>query len=151
MTIELLQKAMISAMKDGRKSEKSAISGYIAAIKTSAINKGCRDNITEEFVNAELIKIKKSVQEQIDTCPATRPDLLEKYKEEYEIIKTYAPELIDTISEIHAILDEQYDGPITKKDLMKWLNANYRGRMDMSIASRVVDGMVRGAQPSSLC
>ena len=151
MTIEMLQKAMIDAMKDGRKSEKTALSGYIATIKTSAINKGCRDNITEEFVNAELIKIKKSVKEQIDTCPSDRTDLMEKYLAEYEVIKAYAPDLINTLADIHAILDEQYDGPITKKDLMKWLNANYRGRMDMSVASRVVDGMIAGGQPSTIC
>ena len=77
MTIETLQSEMITAMKNKNMSRKTAISGYIAAIKKAAIDKGCRDNIDEKFVNTELIKIQKSVKEQVDTCPETRPDLLE--------------------------------------------------------------------------
>ena len=66
MTIEKLQSEMIAAMKSGDKERKTAISNYIAAIKKAAIDKGCRDNITEEFVNAELLKAKKQAQESID-------------------------------------------------------------------------------------
>ena len=150
MTIEILQSEMIAAMKSKDMPRKTAISGYIAAIKKAAIDKGCRDNISEEFVNTELIKIKKSVQEQVDTCPETRPDLLEKYKAELEIIKEFAPQLINSIVDIHDLIDKEYEGTITKKDLMKWLNTNYRGKMDMKIAAQVVDSLMKGAQPSSL-
>lgn len=139
MTIETLQSEMIAAMKNKNMSRKTAISGYIAAIKKAAIDKGCRDNISEEFVNAELIKIKKSVQEQVDTCPETRLDLIEKYRAELEIINEFAPALISDPNRIIEILRDDYEGPIDKKNLMKFLNANFRGRMDMKIAARVVD------------
>ena len=144
MTIEKLQSEMIAAMKNKDMPRKTAISGYIAAIKKAAIDKGCRDSITEEFVNAELIKIKKSVKEQVDTCPATRSDLLEKYKAELEIINEFAPALISNPNRIAEILRDEYDGAPTKKDIMKFLNTNFRGRMDMSVAARVVDGLVKG-------
>lgn len=139
MTLDTLQAAMIASMRTGDKVRKTAISNYIAAIKKAAIDKGCRDNITEEFVNAELIKIKKSVQEQVDTCPETRPDLLEKYKAELEIINKFAPALISNPNRIAEILRDEYEGPIDKKNLMKFLNTNFRGRMDMGIAAKVVD------------
>ncbi len=139
MTLDTLQAAMIASMKSGDKNRKTAISGYIAAIKKAAIDKGCRDNISEEFVNAELIKIKKSVQEQADTCPASRSDLLEKYKAELEIINEFAPALISNPSRIAEILRDEYEGPADKKNLMKFLNTNFRGRMDMSVAAKVVD------------
>ena len=139
MTIENLQSAMIAAMKSGDKNRKTAISGYIAAIKKAAIDKGCRDNISEEFVNTELIKIKKSVKEQVDICPETRLDLLEKYKAEFEIINEFAPALIDNPSRIMEILLNDYTGLPVKKDLMKFLNVNYRGQMDMKAAAEVVD------------
>ena len=139
MTIEILQQEMVAAMKNKDMSRKTAISGYIAAIKKAAIDKGCRDNINEEFVNAELIKIKKSVKEQVDTCPASRSDLLEKYKAELEIINEFAPALISDRNRIMEILRDEYEGAPTKKDIMKFLNTNFRGRMDMKAAAEVVD------------
>ena len=142
MTLDTLQAAMIASMKTGDKMRKVAISNYIAAIKKAAIDKGCRDNITEEFVNAELIKVKKSVQEQVDTCPETRPDLLEKYKAELEIINEFAPALISNPNRIMEILRNDYTGLPVKKDLMKFLNANYRGQMDMKAAAEVVDAYI---------
>ena len=145
MTIETLQSEMIAAMKNKNMSRKTAISGYIAAIKKAAIDKGCRDNISEEFVNAELIKIKKSVQEQVDTCPETRLDLMEKYQAELEIIKEFAPSLMDDEDMILYQVVTYYEGPNTKKDLMKWFNTNYRGRIDMKVAAMVADKFVKMA------
>ena len=51
MTIEILQKEMIKALKEGNKFRKETISSLIAAVKKAAIDRGCRDNITEELVN----------------------------------------------------------------------------------------------------
>lgn len=146
MTIENLQQEMVTAMKNKDMSRKVAISNYIAAIKKAAIDKGCRDNIDEKFVNTELIKIQKSVKEQVDTCPETRSDLLEKYKAELEIINEFAPALISNPSRIAEILRDEYEGPIDKKNLMKFLNSNYRGRMDMRVAAQVVDVYISEAK-----
>lgn len=145
MTIEKLQSEMIAALKGGNKERKNFISNYIAAIKKAAIDKGCRDNITEQFVNTELIKIQKSVKEQIDTCPATRPDLLEKYEAELQVINEFAPALISNPNRIAEILRDEYEGTLDKKNLMKFLNANFRGRMDMGIAAKVVDAYIKEA------
>ena len=62
MTLEILQREMIAAMKRGDKFTKTTISSLIAQIKKAAIDKGCRDNITEDFVNTELLKAKKQAQ-----------------------------------------------------------------------------------------
>lgn len=140
MTLENLQSAMIEAMRAGEKERKTAISNYIAQIKKSAIDKNCRDNINEAFVDAELVKIQKSVQEQIDTCPITRKDLMEKYQAEMAIIREFAPVLITDPEKIVQIIFENYTGPRTQKDIMKWLTANYRGKIDMkngAIAAKV--------------
>lgn len=94
MTYETLHNAMTAELKAGHKETKNIISGFIAQIQKAAIDKGCRDNISEEFVNAELLKIKKSIQEQIDTCPITRTDLMEKYTYEMAIVDLYAPTII---------------------------------------------------------
>ena len=139
MTLDTLQAAMIASMRTGDKARKTAISNYIAAIKKVAIDKGCRDNIDEKFVNTELIKIQKSVKEQVDTCPETRPDLLEKYKAELEIINEFAPQLITDSTEIINIIKSASDTILTKKEYMKFFNMNYRGKVDMKVVNEVVD------------
>ena len=143
MTIENLQKEMITAMKQGDRERKAVVSDLIAQIKKAAIDKGCRDNITEEFVNVEILKAKKIFQEMVDTCPAHRTDLLEDYNHRLDIVKEYAPTLMDDEDMILYQVTTYYEGPNTKKDLMKWFNTNYRGRMDMKVAAMVADKFVK--------
>ena len=68
MTLEVLQKDMIMAMKLGDKERKNVLSMVIAQIKKAAIDKGCRDNIDEAFVDAELLKYKKSIKKLLILC-----------------------------------------------------------------------------------
>lgn len=145
MTINQLQAEMMVCMKQGDRERKAVISDLIAQIKKAAIDKGCRDNITEEFVNAEILKAKKIFQEMVDTCPAHRTDLLEDYNHRLDIVKEYAPSLMDDEDTILHQIVTYYEGPNTKKDLMKWFNTNYRGRMDMKVAAMVADKFVKAA------
>ena len=146
MTINQLQAEMMVCMKQGDRERKAVISDLIAQIKKAAIDKGCRDNITEEFVNAEILKAKKIFQEMVDTCPAHRTDLLEDYNHRLDIVKEYAPSLMDDEDTILHQIVTYYEGPNTKKDLMKWFNTNYRGRMDMKVAAMVADKFVKLAE-----
>jgi len=145
MDINTLQNEMIAAMKGGDKFRKTTISGIIAQIKKTAIDKGCRDNISEEMVNAELIKIQKVTQEMIDTCPESRTDLLEDYKKQMEIVCEFAPTLISNQDEIATILTNSGIEFIKSNRgvIMKWLKTNYGGKMDMGAASKVVGGMLQ--------
>lgn len=145
MTINQLQAEMIVCMRQGDRQRKAVISDLIAQIKKAAIDKGCRDNITEEFVNAEILKAKKIFQEMVDTCPAHRIDLLEDYNHRLDIVKEYAPTLMDDEDMILYQIVTYYEGSNTKKDLMKWFNTNYRGRMDMKVAAMVADKFVKMA------
>ena len=77
MTAEKLQKAMIDAMKAHDAQRKEAISLLVAAVKKTAIDAGTRDNIPEEMVDQVILKELKATKEQIETCPASRQDLLE--------------------------------------------------------------------------
>ena len=143
MTIEALQKEMISALKSGNKFRKDTISTLIAQIKRVAIDKGCRNNITEELVDAELLKAKKAQQDSIDTCPASRADLLEEYKKQMEIIMEFVPSLIEDENEIRDILLNC--GWTVKKSnqgsIMKWVKENYAGKIDMKKVSQVFKEM----------
>lgn len=91
MTIETLKSEMIKALKDGNKERRTVLSSMVAAVNDAAITPKGRIEITEELVNSVLLKQVKIVREQIDTCPASRPDILETYKSQLVIIEEFAP------------------------------------------------------------
>lgn len=144
MTIENLQNEMIVCMKSGDKFKKNVISGLIAQIKKAAIDGGCRDNITEEFVNKEILRAEKQAKESIIGAEtAYREDLLIEYQKQYDIIHSYAPVMIDNEDVIAGILRGGYTGEKNKGQIMKWLKANYNGKMDMKAAAPVVDKFIK--------
>ena len=146
MTIEVLQKEMISALKSGNKFRKDTISTLIAQIKRVAIDKGCRNNISEEMVDAELLKAKKTQQDSIDTCPVSRADLLEEYKKQMTIIMEFVPSLIEDENEIrNIILDCGFE--VSKQNqsvIMKTIKTAYAGKVDMKKVSQVYKELVDG-------
>ena len=148
MTYETLHNAMTEALKTGRKEEKSAIAGFIAQIQKTAIDKGCRDNITEDLVNAELLKIKKSIQEQIDTCPVTRTDLMDKYCYEMAVVDKYAPVMISDEDVIRSRIVEIVGGEIVDKKqrglVMKAIKGEVANSVfyDMTAVNKVVGEML---------
>ena len=142
MTLETLQNEMISAMKNGDKFRKTTISGLIAQIKKAAIDNGCRDNIPDEMVNAELLKTKKITQEMIDTCPESRKDLLCEYYQQMDIVCEFAPSLIDDEVTIERIIRNS-GVEMNKGKIMKFLSTNYKNGIDMKVANKVVGGMLQ--------
>jgi len=59
MTLETLQAAMIAAMKNKDKARKDTLSSLIGAVKKTAIDKMCKDNITDTLVDEVILKEKK--------------------------------------------------------------------------------------------
>ena len=140
MTIEKLEMESLVALKNKDTFRRNVISQMIAQIKRAAIDKGCRDNITEDFVNAEILKIQKQMADTLTTCPSNRTDLLEKYQAEEKIIAEFAPQVISDPDEIKEIV--VFSGiALEKKNMgsvMKFLKSEYNGRMDMGVASKVL-------------
>ena len=145
MTYEFLHNAMTSALKNGDRETKNILSGFIAQIQKDAIDKGCRDNITESFVDAELLKIKKSIQEQIDTCPVSRPELLERFNYEMEVVNLYAPTVIADENLIRAKIIQIIGGETLNKKqrgmVMKEIKSS-GVHYDMATVNKVIEGML---------
>lgn len=149
MTLERLQSEMIQAMKNQDKTRKLVLSSLVDSVKKAAIDKNCRDNITETMVDEVLLKYKKMVQEMIDTCPADRAETLGAYKKQMEIVSEFAPVLITNETDIEIavrrlILDNNIE-PIksNRGAIMKLVAANLKGKADMGIVSKVVGGMLQ--------
>ncbi len=140
MTIKELQTAMIAAMKAKEKARKDTISGLIAAVKKAAIDEGCRDDIPEAMVDAVILKELKTANEQIETCPADRTELLEEYKAKAEVITEFAPKQLSE-EEIKAVLTEKFADVIATKNkgmIMKSVMGELKGKADGKLISKIV-------------
>lgn len=148
MTLEKLQSEMIKAMKNKDKCRKQVLSNLIDRIKTTAINNNCRNDIPEALVDEVLLKYKKMVQEMIDTCPEDRQATLEDYRMEMAVVREFAPELITDEVEIKRIVNDIYvDHQVdlvksNRGQIMKLISTNYKGKVDMSVVSKVVGSML---------
>ena len=148
MTLEKLQSEMVQAMKNKDKLRKSVLSGLVDAVKKASMTNNGRVEITEQLVDEVLLKYKKMVQEQIDTCPADRTETLEEYKAQMAIVAEFAPTLIIDETEIrYLILDiinnEHEFSKSNRGVLMKILAPVLKGKVDMGIVSKVLGGMLQ--------
>lgn len=144
MTIEQLKKDLVVAMKKGDEIEKQSIRSLIAAATNAAIAKNQKDNITEDIVDAAILKEKKTLEEMIAGCPKDRTDLLEQYMNTLCVIKHYAPILMDNPEEIRAIVIGELAAAgikATKANkglVMKTLMPLFKGKADMKIVNQVI-------------
>ena len=148
MTFAELQAAMVSAMKERNKVKKEVIADMVACAKNMAIEKGCKDNITDEITVAAILKSKKVCQEQIDTCPANRPDILEGYKVCMGYINELAPKMMSE-QEIYNIVQDAFlniamkNTPLNKGTLMKAVMPRLKGKADGKVISKIVDSVLK--------
>lgn len=148
MTLNELQAVKAKAMKEKNAVLRDVMSSMIDSIQKASIAPKGRIEITEQLVDEVLIKYQKTIQEMIDTCPANRTDLMEKYTTEMAIVKMYAPQLLTDENEIRAlvldVLNNEY--ALEKKNrgqIMKIVTPALKGKADMKIASQVIAGMLK--------
>lgn len=136
MTLEKLQSEMIAAMKNKDKERKETISSIIQAVKKFGIDNMCKDNISEEQIDAVILKEKKTVQEMIDTCPADREELVRGYRAKMSIIDEFAPILM--IDEAEIIAYVQGTGIELIKANRGAVMKALKGKADMKVANIAV-------------
>jgi uncharacterized protein YqeY len=147
MTLEMLSKEMIAAMKNKDKLRKDTISALIGSVKKAGIDKGCRDNISESLVTEVILKEQKTINEMIDTCPADRIDTLAEYKARAAVITEFAPTMM-TEDEIAMELSTycSLEGlELTKANraaIMRGFMPTIKGRADGKLANKVITEML---------
>ena len=145
MTLEVLQKEMIAAMKAGNKLRKDTISSLIGAVKKTAIDEKCKDNITEELVNKVILKEKKTMQDMIDTCPASREDLLNEYEHKMATIREFVPKMMSEEEIKETIIDllSYKDVENNVGAIMRVVMPELKGKADGKLINKVVSEIVR--------
>lgn len=145
MTFNQLQAAMMTAMKEKNRVKKNVIADMITCAKNMAIEQGCKDNITDEIVNAAILKSKKVCQEQIDTCPFNRPDILEGYKLCMTYINEFAPKMMseEEIKEAIERIFATSSTPLNKGTAMKLVMAELKGKADGKLINQIVTDILK--------
>lgn len=142
MTYEALHEELVKSMKDKNRVRKDIIADMITCAKNMAIEQGCKDNITEEIVTAAILKSKKICQEQIDTCPKQRPDILHVYNICMGYIDELAPKMMDyvTVQAVVARIGEENKNKtiLSKGIIMKAAMAELKGKADGKLVNQAV-------------
>ena len=132
---------MISAMKKKDRGRKETISSLVQAVKKFGIDNRCKDNISEEQVDAVILKEKKTMQEMIDTCPVEREDLARGYRAKMQVIDEFAPvllteegEIIDFVNGLGIDITNANRGAIMKA---------CKGKVDMKIANQIIAKLMK--------
>ena len=147
MKLETIQESIKIAMKTHATLEVETLRSVVAAVKKAAIDKRCE--ITEELVDEMLLKEVKIIKEQIETCPATRPEMLEEYEHRLMIVENFAPKLVTDPIEITAMIEATLVKvgidieTANKGQIMKAVMPVLKGKVDMKIANQVITTLLK--------
>lgn len=136
MTYEQVQKELIQAMKNKDTVRKSVLGDIKTTALNIAIEEKHKENVTEDNVLTAMKKYQKACQQQIDTCPASRPDLMETFQACMNCITEYLPKQL-TEEDINDILIGI--NPKTLPEAMKiFTQGSFKGRTDMKLVNKLV-------------
>lgn len=147
MKLETIQESIKIAMKTHATLEVETLRSVVAAVKKAAIDKRCE--ITEELVDEMLLKEVKIIKEQIETCPATRPEMRDEYEHRLMIVENFAPKLIDDPVEITATIEALLvkagidTETANRGQIMKTIMPHLKGKADMIIVNKVVNKILQ--------
>ncbi len=133
-----LTEDMKSAMRDGDKSRLQTIRLILSAVKQQEVD--TREEQTDDDIIASLTKMQKQRRESISQFEkAERQDLVDKEKQELEVISEYLPEALSE-DEIDQLISEAMtaSGASSIKDMgkiMGILKPKLAGRADMGVVS----------------
>ena len=144
MTYKQVQKELIQAMKNKDTVRKSVLGDIKTTALNIAIEEKHKENVTEDNVAAAMKKYQKVCQAQIDTCPASRPDLMETFQACMKCVNEYLPQQM-TFEEVQTAVKDflvQFSinnpGPINKGLIMKEIMPKLKGKADGKIINQVV-------------
>lgn len=138
---EIMRANMDEALRRGDKLRRETLGDMVAAIGKAAVAGKTKVEITDDLVDDTMLKYKKALQESIDTCPDNEKysDLRDKYCQQMEIVKEYAPKIMDNPIEIkNTILYWMNEMGVTKFDKKIFMPMCKQAKMDMKIVNQVI-------------
>lgn len=145
MNFKTIENDMKNAWKSGNMDKKKALANLIGNIKKIAIDEGCRENISDEIVDKAILKELKTINEQIDTCPSDRFDLLNEYRTARNVISEYAPKMM-SYDEIKTFIVNKFSEILSSKNkglIMKNIMPELKGKADGKLINSVVADLLK--------
>jgi len=147
MLFEKISEDLKNAMKARNQIKLDAIRFLYAQIKKDAIDKGNRDEISDELVVQVLKRRIKQGKDSIEKfSQADRQDLVDNEKQQLEFLEIYMPQMMseEEIVKIAKVkIEELKIEDISKKgQLMGSLMKELKGNADGSLVKRVVDSLL---------
>lgn len=153
MTFNELQEYKVAAMKSGDKTRVKVLNDLIVLVQKEQTKGKTKIEATDEMVAQCAIKVQKTLEEMVATCPGKTEQkdytpLLEDYKAQLAIAREYAPQLITDEAEIKNMIWNALGDNIelTKKNkglVMKTIMPVLKGKVDMKIANAVIGEMLQ--------
>ena len=143
MTVEKINEEMYKALRNKDKLRKDTLSALLGAIKKAAIDKKCKDCISEELITEVILKEQKTIKEMIDTCPADRIDTLAEYEARAAVIAEFAPTMMSEEDiKMELLMFCELEGlDLTKSNrakIMKGFMPGLKGRADGKLANKII-------------
>src|SRR5699024_12538249 len=94
---------------------------------------------TEGMDEKVILKVQKTVKEQVDSCTESRQDLKEEYQARYNINQEYGRKLL-TEDELQAVLEEKFSDLLSTKNkgqIMKAVMGELKGKADGKVINQV--------------
>lgn len=138
---EKINNDMISYMKSKDSFSLGVIRMVKGAIQLEKINK--KRDLTDDEVVAVISKQIKMRNDSIEEfTKANRQDLIDQYKKEIDLLKTYMPEQLSD-EEISKIIEEAFNivNPTSSKDMgliMREVSPKLKGRADMGKVNAII-------------
>lgn len=144
---EQLKKDMMESLREGRRTRRETIADMLSYIEKEATAGKERIEITDAFVDDKLVKYQKQTKEQLDTCPASRTDLLEKYSEKMKIVMEYAPQVENDPEQIRKAIAQlaKREAPFPSvTDFRKYMTPLCKlARHDMRVAMGIINEVAK--------
>lgn len=139
--IEKLDQEIISAMKEKSSVKLATLRGVKGAMKLQSIDnkKEINDELLIDVVSKEIKTRNESIKE---FEKGNRQDLIDKTKEEIDILSKYLPEQL-TVEEINEIIERVFNevNPSGVKDMGKIMGIVtplVKGKADMGVVSNII-------------
>lgn len=135
MLFDKIKKDMITAMKEGKKTDKEILSLLVGQIKNKAIDLKV-ETLKDEDTLQIIGKMIKQLDEEIAAYKsANRVETYTKLESQKKLISDYLPKQLNA-DEIKDIINSLPDKSVPS--VMKYFKTNYSGQCDMSVVNKVL-------------
>jgi uncharacterized protein YqeY len=138
MLIDDIRKANVEAMKAHDAAARSSLSQIISRYTELKTN-GSGKEVTDADVVKVIVKYDKELdEERASYVQANRPDSVKEIDAQKAVLVKFLPKLMseDEVRKIYATLADK-----SMPSVMKYFKANYDGKVDMSLVSKIARGL----------